>query len=228
MERLQTDTSVQRSRSVRSAAECGEVLDHSVLFIGYALDVAGAYFFDKAIGAQRNAELAQHWRQVTKSTARITPIMKQLPSLAKVVAKLPSSVVKALVPNASVLADLQDQMLTWGTEFHSNRKGLSVFEEEVNPNLKTLFEAIESSKLSEAEKGTPRLVDEGTDVIIAGSESTAKVLTRAVFELMSNPHTLVRARQELVAAASLKGEGQLSFADLEKLPYLVSCPSLIS
>lgn len=214
--------------NVQRAAASGEVLDLGVLFIGYALDVVGAYFFDKAIGAQKDAELARNWRQVTKSTARMTPIMKQLPSFAKLVARVPSSVVKSLLPNASVLADLQDQMLTWATEFHSNREGANVLEEEVDPNPRTLFQTIENSKLPESEKGTPRLVDEGIDVIVAGSESTAQVLTRGVVELMLNPDTLVRARQELVCASSLKGECQLSLADLEKLPYLVSCPNLAS
>lgn len=210
--------------NVQRAAANGEVLDLGVLFIGYALDVVGAYFFDKTIGAQKDAELARNWRQVTKSTARMTPIMKQLPSFAKLVARVPSSAVKSLLPSASVLADLQDQMLTWATEFRSKRMGVSILGEEAVSNLRTLFQTIENSKLPEAEKGTPRLVDEGIDVIIAGSETTAQILTRAVVELMTNPSTLLQARQELVYAASLKDEGQLSLADLEELPYLVSCP----
>lgn len=110
----------------QQAVESGEVLDLSVVFIGYSLDVAGAYFFGKDMGAQQDLGLARKWYTVSSSMARITPIMKQFPSLAKAVAGLPSAVVKRLWPDAGIVADLGDQMLAWAVDFQSQEKRPSV------------------------------------------------------------------------------------------------------
>ena len=201
-----------------------EVVNLSVVFLGYSLDVAGAYFFDKTIGAQEDLGLARKWYAVARSMARITPIMKQFPTLAKLVARMPVTLVKRLWPDAGIVADLEEQMLAWVLEHRSREKRASGLGAGVGPESSTLFEVIDNSKLPEEEKSAPRLVDEAIGIIIAGSETTAKILTRAAYELMCNPAVLMQAREELANISSLLDKTQLDLVDLEKLPYLVSVP----
>jgi cytochrome P450 len=85
-----------------------------------------------------------------------------------------------------------------------------------------LFDVIDSSKLPEEDKAAPRLVQEAIGIIVAGSETVAKILTRTAYELTTNPSVLLKARKELADAAARLGKPQLGLADLEKLPYLVS------
>jgi len=218
--------------NLQRAVDGGEVFDLSVVFLGYSLDVAGAFFFDKDIGAQRDLGLARKWYVVGRSMARITPVMKQFPSLARVVARLPGSVVKTLWPDAGIVADLEEQMLAWVLEHRAREKKTGSLGRDVGIETSTLFEVIDNSKLPEEEKSVHRMVDEAIGIIIAGSETTAKILTRAAYELMSNPIVLEQAREEMVNATSQLGKPRLDLADLEKLPYLVSaaglCWSLIS
>jgi cytochrome P450 len=208
--------------NLQRAVEGGEVVDLSVVFLGYSLDVAGAFFFDKDIGAQQDLGLARKWYVVGRSMARITPVMKQFPGLAKVVARLPGAVVKTLWPDAGVVADLEEQMMAWVLEHRAREKKTGSLGGDVGIETSTLFELIDNSKLPAEEKSMHRMVDEAIGVIIAGSETTAKILTQAAFELMSNPIVLKQARVELVNASLQLGKPRLGLADLEKLPYLVS------
>ena len=211
--------------NLRQAADREEVIDLGILFLGYSLDVAGSFFFGRDIGAQGDLELAKKWYTVGRSMARVTPIMKQFPSLAIVVARLPGAVVKMLWPDAAVIADLEEQMLAWVLEHQAREKKASGLD--VGTASSTLFEIIDSSKLPQAEKSASRYVDEGIGIIVAGSETTAKILTRTAYELMTNPSVLKQAREELVNAALQLGKPQLDLTDLEKLPYLVSTLDLL-
>lgn len=209
----------------KRAAESGEVVDLGILFIGYSLDVVGAFCFGRDLGAQEDLGLARKWYTVGRSMARITPIMKQFPSLAKVVARLPGQVVKRLWPDAVVIADLDKQMLSWILEHRAQDKKARDLGD-VSMESSTLFEVIDDSKLPEEDKSAPRLVDEAVGIIVAGSETTAKILTRTAYELMSNPSVLMQAREELAHAALQLQVPQLELVDLEKLPYLVSILNL--
>jgi hypothetical protein len=154
--------------------------------------------------------------------ARITPIMKQFPSVARAVAKLPGSVVKRLWPDAGIVADLDEQMLGWILEHRAAQEKMRRDPGDGSMESKNLFEVIKDSKLPEADKSAPRLVEEAVSIIVAGSETTAKILTRAAYELMSNPSVLVKAREDLAHAARQLDKQQLELVDLEKLPYLAS------
>lgn len=79
-----------------------------------------------------------------------------------------------------------------------------------------MFEELRDSEtLPPAEKTEKRLVDEGSTLLGAGSETTAKTLSIIHFHLMSNPSILRTLRQEL---GSLPVNPP--FAQLSQLPYL--------
>lgn len=137
------------------------------------------------------------------------------------VARLPGAVVKRLWPDACVVADLDEQMLSWILE-HRAREKKARDPGNVSLESSTLFEVIDNSKLPEEDKSAPRLVDEAVGIIVAGSETTAKILTRTAYELMSNPSVLIQAREELTHATLQLDKPQLELVDLEKLPYLAS------
>ena len=81
-----------------------------------------------------------------------------------------------------------------------------------------MFEELRDSEtLPPAEKTEKRLVDEGSTLLGAGSETTAKTLSIIHFHLMSNPTILRTLRQEL---GSLPADP--SFAQLSQLPYLTA------
>lgn len=86
-----------------------------------------------------------------------------------------------------------------------------------------IFKSILSSRhLSQEEKERDRITQEAFVVLVAGSETTARVITTAAYHLLANKGTaLLRLREEL---ATLSGniDSRLEVKVLEQLPYLVS------
>ena len=70
----------------------------------------------------------------------------------------------------------------------------------------------ESAILPPSEKGLARLEQEGTLIVMAGTESTAKSIGIAHFHLLSNPEIMRHVRAELrIVAHSASGLSSSSF-----------------
>jgi cytochrome P450 len=87
----------------------------------------------------------------------------------------------------------------------------------------TIFSSILSSRiLPPEEKTTNRIAQEGFVIVVAGGETTARVLTMATFHLLANRDSaLLRLRSELTLAMPDKTT-RVSIKTLEQLPWLVS------
>jgi len=73
----------------------------------------------------------------------------------------------------------------------------------------------DNPSLPPSEKSLARLEQEGTLLVMAGTESTAKSLTVAHFHLMNNPECMAKVRAELQTVPETA-----SWTQLEQLPYL--------
>lgn len=114
--------------------------------------------------------------------------------------------------------------MSWILEHRAQEKKSSPSSGDGDTASSTLFEVIDNSKLPEEDKSTNRLVDEAVGITVAGSETTAKILTRTAYELMSSPSVLMKAREELANGALQLEQPRLELVDLGKLPYLASTP----
>lgn len=87
----------------------------------------------------------------------------------------------------------------------------------------TIFNSIlSSSSLSPEEKSTNRIAQEGFVIVVAGGETTARVLTMITFHLLANRDSaLLRLRKELTAAMPDES-ARVDIKTLEQLPWLVS------
>ena len=86
---------------------------------------------------------------------------------------------------------------------------------------KTIVQAVLESDLVPGEKSHSRLWQVAQEVIGAGSDTTAYVLTITHFHLLDNPHILQTLRAELVRAMPDKRQ-PVKLSVVEQLPYLVS------
>jgi cytochrome P450 len=85
-----------------------------------------------------------------------------------------------------------------------------------------IFREVLNSDLPPEEKSIDRLWQEGQLFNIAGAETTAWTLGLVTYYLLAQPQILRRLRQELASVVK-NGRIDTSTADLEQLPYLVSC-----
>ncbi|RDA90222.1 hypothetical protein CP533_1074 [Ophiocordyceps camponoti-saundersi (nom. inval.)] len=82
-----------------------------------------------------------------------------------------------------------------------------------------VLSALTDPEIPPAERHIDRLMDEGTVVILAGSETTARALSVGMFYLLDNESHFTRLRDELTALPT-ELDQHYSLAQLEKLPYL--------
>lgn len=86
-----------------------------------------------------------------------------------------------------------------------------------------VFESILANKgLSAAEKGKNRIAQEGFVVLVAGGETTARVLTTATYHLLANPETALLKLKEELTFIMPDPDTQVDVKTLEQLPWLVS------
>ena len=87
----------------------------------------------------------------------------------------------------------------------------------------SLFEHILSSKfLSAKEKEDVRIAQEGFVVLVAGGETTARVLTTATYHVLANRETVLRRLKDELTAIMRDPDIQVDVRTLEQLPWLVS------
>ncbi|KAK5135452.1 hypothetical protein LTR08_005240 [Meristemomyces frigidus] len=209
-----------------AAAESGKALELGVTFLAYTSDIVGRYFFDQSLGMQVDSLKAQQWKTASRKMITMAPIVKQFPGILKPALMMPPSVMNWLAPEMAALMGIHHNMQARATsylkdaEHGSARSGGDV--KAGRPT--TLFDSIYEHPAPPEEKSVTRLFQEGVNVIIAGSETTARVMTRAIYELTANPDVMSRARQELKAEAARVGRPveELTLNELEHLPWLAA------
>lgn len=85
----------------------------------------------------------------------------------------------------------------------------------------TIFSEVLNSSLPESEKQNARIGDEAMILVIAGTESTSKTLSRAVYSVLDDSKVLSELQKELDAASPDPSQ-EMPLAKAEALPYLVS------
>ena len=82
----------------------------------------------------------------------------------------------------------------------------------------TIFEELrDSPKLPSSEKSLRRLTDEGNVLLIAATETPAKVMALITYHLLANPPYLKRLKDDI------QGITDHTLATLESLPFLSAC-----
>jgi cytochrome P450 len=88
-------------------------------------------------------------------------------------------------------------------------------------SVPTVWQSILSSKLPPAEKTRNRMAQEGFIIIVAGSDTISRILTRATFHILDDKKVLQRLMEELKEAIPNLNM-DIDVASLEKLPWLAS------
>ena len=87
-----------------------------------------------------------------------------------------------------------------------------------------LFHAILSSSLPQNEKQPQRMAHEGFEILLAGSDTTARTMGIATYHLIANPHIVQKLREELKTVMP-NTQDTIEIQTLLALPGLVSNPA---
>jgi cytochrome P450 len=122
------------------------------------------------------------------------PIVKNFPWILSIMQTLPRSWNPDFEPFLECQETITKQAReVWKAEQASSidQKGLA------DGKSKTIFHGIMQSNIPESEKTVQRLSDEAFVLIVAGGETTARVMTVIMAHLLQDKHLFSRLRQEL-------------------------------
>lgn len=195
-----------------------EPLNLSDLYYGLARDVV----FECAFGGKstflEDEGTAAELRANMTGLLLGVKIAKHFHVLFEAIKLLPASVGAYFSPRAA--KNMRDLALTVDEAI---REVISAQDKQVlqaGTAQRSVFKDLLSSPtLPASERSLPRLRSEGIMLMLAGTDSTAKVLVTTHYHLLANPPMLDRVRAELSSLTP----ATRSAAQLQRLPYFAAC-----
>jgi cytochrome P450 len=188
-------------------------VDLDSAFAALTADIVTHYFYGSPSDYLGSKNFKFEVRDAILGLIGFYHLTRFLPVLASTIKKLPIPIVRLLQPGAAALLCQQALM---------RREILDSLAEKKPTNSKAVIvEALKDPNIPPQEKTIDRLQDEGTTIIFAGTETTARALSVMMFHLLHNKSLLMKLREELNALPSVE-EYTYSCTQLETLPYLVS------
>ncbi|EXJ95644.1 hypothetical protein A1O1_00766 [Capronia coronata CBS 617.96] len=203
---------------IREFQRDNKVLPINRAFMALTGEVVMEYCFSISYGHLKLPNFEKTLHEPFMAASISGHLSLQCPWVPKMLSMLPESILVKIEPLYALVFRMQAD---FRNQINAMKQGkmADVLAKSSHP---TVFQELISGNLPESEKETRRLQDEAQLVVAAGVTTTGWALTVATFHLTSNPATLSRLRAELEAAIP-NPTAPLSWAELEKLPYLTGC-----
>ncbi|MCJ1267522.1 hypothetical protein MMC22_007407 [Lobaria immixta] len=183
----------------------------SDVYFAFAMDVVSRYSFGHDNKLLEDAARSANLRENLSKLLLGVKFNQHFPWIVDGLEMLPVSLGKCLMPpgvlemmefSTRIRTEIQQVLDDRSTD--SKGKERSIF-----------YELRDNPSLPPSEKSLLRLEHEGTLLVMAGTESTAKSMTIAHFHLLANPQCMSKLRAELRTVPATA-----SWTELEQLPYL--------
>ena len=116
------------------------------------------------------------------------PALQHFPWVRTLTQLLPQRMAQKIAPGMNMVFHVQRII---------RERVSSVVQDKAVPEQDTIFHTLLQSDIPEEEKGIERLSEEAFVLIVAGTESTAQILTILTYHLLQNPKILSQLRKEL-------------------------------
>ncbi|KAH8700030.1 putative flavonoid 3-hydroxylase [Phaeosphaeriaceae sp. PMI808] len=201
-------------QNLSQAAASGTELEMRSHFLAVTTDVVCQHTFQRNLGLLHSTKQAHGWKETIGAIAILTPLAKQFTWIIPTALKVPVALLSAVVPSLGRIVQLHRVRTSvsksqWGTDA------------DVKEQQSTIFQScLKSRHLDADEKKLSRLAQEAFTIIVAGGETTARVLTTATFYMVEHKERIMpRLRDEFHSISSDLSE-ELSLKALEQLPWL--------
>ncbi|KAL3712732.1 hypothetical protein TMatcc_001434 [Talaromyces marneffei ATCC 18224] len=137
-----------------------------------------------------------------------------IPLAVKILKLMPLPVIQLIAPPVAELQQLRAEIAENGyKKFHADKW-------DVEEKKSVIVSSLNDESIPPAERTVDRLVDEGTVILLAGTDTTSRSLAVTMYYLLSNPDCLAWMRHELETSLSFNKDHVYDLGQLEKLPYL--------
>lgn len=202
---------------IKQGAKEDQILDLGTAFTAVTLDVITEYSFGSCYNCIEEPDFLPRWKNLVSSIFDSVPFTKQFPSVFNAMQRLPRSVSVALNPDLRTFFEAQDTIAKQAREVWQAERTALNDKDDSSEKAKTIFHGIMRSSVPPEEKSIERLCDEAFVLIVAGAETTARVLTVIFSYLLQDEKLFSRLRNTLDDA--LKG-GLPASKHLEQIPLM--------
>ncbi|ROW14033.1 hypothetical protein VPNG_04067 [Cytospora leucostoma] len=199
----------------RYAADHPEPFDVAMAYSCFTSDVISEYSFGEPLGLLEQDGWEPNWRAPLYAFLRTTflfrffPVVKNLAEVGNIFARK-----GWMGPDIKMLMDTL--LVVLPNRIEKTRKDAEAGI--VREREAVYLDIFKSTALPESEKTMPRLSGEGMALMNAGTDTSGWAITVMTYHVLSKPAVLARLTAELEEAGL--NEDNLSWAALEKLPYL--------
>ncbi|CAG8020504.1 unnamed protein product [Penicillium nalgiovense] len=199
------------------AHQAGDVLHLQLDFAALTADVITDYCYGWSYGYLdgEKGSVSNDLVDAVNGLMVMIHINRFFPFLISIFRNAPPTLLRWLQPNMADLFDVKARLRQQADDT-LQKQSLKKVDSEARS---TIFDALTDLELPKNERTLDRLEDESALLLGAGTETTARSITVAMFYLTRNKEIMTKLRAELKAVMP-KPLSKASWVDLEKLPYL--------
>jgi len=224
LESVVQDKAGKVCKLMQEGIEKGLPVDLHHAFRAVSMDVISDFAFNQSYNFLERGDMGAYFFRMARGIGPALWVFQQLPSFQAVALKIPPWLAPYLSEPLGAVTSLQQRCVK---HVEDVKRDMAVGKDSERP---TIF----STLLTDADKpdgysvpSTMDLKDDAYSILAAASDTTGNAMTVATYHLLSDPQIYQTLVQELENAFP-DPNAELPFAELEKLPYLVSSfsPSL--
>lgn len=186
-------------------------------YMALTMDIVSVFAFGINYEHLSHPDFNIAWKNALTEPLKGQPFIKQFPWLSLVLFPMVMAVPDQWLPSIS---PEMGTLMSWMKGLRKEIDRTIALNEKGERVDGTIFQAILDSDLPASEKTLERLEGEGSVVVAAGSETTARCLSVVTFYLVQERSILRKLRDELNSVQP-ETDGFLPLSQLETLPYLV-------
>ncbi|KAI0120648.1 cytochrome protein [Xylariales sp. AK1849] len=189
----------------------GQVADLDAAFAALTADIVTTYFYGQNLDYLGYEAFKFEIRDAILGLIQFYHFTRFFPWVAETIKRLPIPIMRLIHPGASYLVSSQENIKDGIRASRANGDKL--------PSKSVIVQALEDPTVPVLERTLDRLGDEGTTIIFAGTETTARALSVGMFHILNNETILNKLREELDTLPGVPNR-EYTYSQLESLPYL--------
>jgi cytochrome P450 len=192
-----------------------QVVQLDSAFVALTSDIITSYCYGESGNFLDDSSFRSDIRDSVIDATSICHFVRFFPFVISMITAVPTSVMRIIMPGKAGLLDFQQSIAEKASQkLKGSRSSIAGHE--------TIYDKLVQPSIPAEERSIQRIQDESSLVLAAGTETTSRIITIAMFYLSTNKPMLDTLRAELKRVLPTP-TSSTTWVQLEKLPYLV-CP----
>lgn len=211
---------------LEEAMHQGQVIGLDSAFSALTADIITLRFYGEHFDYLGIEDFKFAVREAFLGVSLIYHLARFLPGLVTFIKSLPIPMIRLILPSVADLLTLQEDIkrnILASPDEESTTESKPVIVESTTKSKSVIVGALGDPNIPAKERTLDRLLDEGTVVIFAGTETSSRALSVAMFHLLNDKSHLKKLCDELNTLPPTQ-DSAYSLSQLEPLPFLVCLP----